>query len=99
MTTAALEKAQLRIEEHYLQVQDDDGNRRFVRSGWVIAGLVDGTHRFEYQSVFSDMEAAERRINDLCGVLSNGYSAMIDTSSGMNPNVSGFDWQYTGSSR
>jgi hypothetical protein len=84
------EKADIRIEDHTVQAINEDGERYYYSAGYVLQALV-GVHCFEFQGVFKAYEAAERKLNQLCGAYSNGFTAMIDTS--------GHEWQYIGSSR
>jgi hypothetical protein len=93
------ELASLRVEPHWIQATTEEGERHHVQSGWVVVALVDGTHRFELQSVFTTEDAANAKVNNLCGNVSNGFTALIDTSSSDAPHVKGYTWQYTGSSR
>jgi hypothetical protein len=84
------EKADIRIEDHAVQTINEDGERYYYSDGYVLQALV-GVHCFELQGVFKAYEAAEQKLNQLCGAYSNGFTAMIDTSTS--------EWQYIGSSR
>jgi hypothetical protein len=84
------EKAEIRIEDHAVQAINEDGERYDYSDGYVLRALV-GVHCFELQGVFKAYEAAEQKLNQLCGPYSNGFTAMIDTSAN--------EWWYIGSSR
>ena len=84
------EKAEIRIEDHTIQAINEDGERYDYSDGYVLQALV-GVHCFELQGVFKAYEAAEQKLNQLCGAYSNGFTAMIDTSD--------HEWWYIGSSR
>jgi hypothetical protein len=84
------EKAEIRIEDHAVQAINEDGERYDYSDGYVLRALV-GVHCFELQGVFKAYEAAEQKLNQLCGPCSNGFTAMIDTSAN--------EWWYIGSSR
>jgi hypothetical protein len=97
--TKTTEKADIRIEDHFAQAFNEEGERYHYAAGYVLQALVGGVHCFEFQGVFSTYEAAERKLNQICGAYSNGFSAMINTASGNNPSETGHEWQYIGSSR
>ena len=84
------EKADIRIEDHVIQAINEDGERYDHSDGYVLQALV-GVHCFELQGVFKSYEAAEQKLNQVCGDYSNGFTAMIDTSAN--------EWWYIGSSR
>ena len=99
MTTAKRELAELRIGTHYARATNEDDDPYYYENGFVIAALVDGIHCFEFQEVFSTWEAANGKLNILCGDARNGFKSEIDTTSGDDPNNMIYEWQYIGSSR
>ena len=87
----ALESAVLDIQENYAVGTDEEGNEYFYTSGYRIIAAV-GRLRFSFGGkVFDRYSLAEQKLEQLCGDFSNGFNAMIETSS---DEIS--DWEYRG---
>ena len=86
--------AKIGTQPRFVQVVDEDGDLRDVRSGFYVTAVVavaTGDQHFTYQPAwFETEEQAESLINRLCGAYSNGYRAEIETDSEY--------WMFTGAS-
>jgi hypothetical protein len=89
----SLESATLDIQENYAVGTDEEGNEYFYTSGFRIIASV-GRLRFSFGKVFDRYSLAEQKLEQLCGNFSNGFNAIIETSS---DEVS--DWEYHGTVR